>query len=89
MADLTHSLRQPLGILEACAFLLDMSLPATETRARDQLAEMFRQLDRASGILDKSTIAYTARGSRTCEDATEPVESDSRVLTNSAMSMVT
>jgi signal transduction histidine kinase len=86
MADLVHGLRQPLGILEACAFLLDMSLPAGETRAREHLTEMLSQLERASGILDQSTTGYASRP-RT--DETEPEESDSRFFANSAMSMVT
>ncbi len=89
LADMIHGLRQPLGIIEACAFLLDQSLPAGETRAREQLAEMLRQLDRASGILDRSTPGYAPCGSRLSADDTEPDESDSRVFTNSAMSMVT
>jgi hypothetical protein len=89
LANLVHGLRQPLGILEACAFLLDMSLPAGDTRAREQLAEMLRQLERASGILDESTESYAPLGSRPRPEETAPEESESLVLTNSAMSMVT
>jgi hypothetical protein len=87
MADMVHGLRQPLGIMEACVFLLDISLAPGETRAREHLREMLRQLQRASGILDTTAASYAPRGSRT--DDTEPEESDSLVLTNSAMSMVT
>ena len=89
LADTVHSLRQPLGIIEACAFVLDLSLPAGETRAHEQLAEMRRQLERASGILDRTTAGYTPCESRPRADETEPEESESRVFTNSAMSMVT
>src|SRR5262249_52272020 len=89
MADLVHGLRQPLGILEACAVLLDMSLPAGETRAREHLTEMLSQLERASGILDQSTTGYASPASRPRTDETEPEESDSRFFANSAMSMVT
>jgi GAF domain-containing protein len=87
LVDMVHGLRQPLGIMEACAFLLDMSLTPSQIRAREHLQEMLRQLHRASGILDQSAASYASRGSRT--DDTEPEESDSFVLTNSAMSMVT
>jgi GAF domain-containing protein len=89
IVELTHGLRQPLGILEACAFLLDMALPSGETRAREQLAEMLRQLDRASGILDESAQPYVSRTSLPRPDETDTVESDSRFLTQSAISMVT
>jgi len=88
MAEMVHALRQPLGILEACAFLLEKSLAAGETRARGHLAEMRRQIERASGILDENTVRYAPR-SRPRPDETDPEERDSFVLTNSAMSMVT
>jgi signal transduction histidine kinase len=83
MAELIHDLRQPLGILEACAFLLDVSLPPAETRSREQLAVMMRQLDRAGRILNEIASGYAPPRSR------RDYESESRVLTKSAMSMVT
>ena len=88
-ADLVHGLRQPLGILEACAFYLDLVLPVSQNKAREQLAEMQRQLVRASGILDESAQDYALRDSDPGFEATEPAEEESRVRTNSAMSMVT
>ncbi len=89
LTDLAHALRQPLGILEACAYLLELSLPDSESRARDQIGMMHKQLDRASGILDRSTRVYTPARSRPRTDERAPEESDSRLLTKSAMSMVT
>jgi hypothetical protein len=88
-ADLVHGLRQPLGILEACAFYLDLILPAGHGPARDQVAEMQRQLVRASAILDESFQTYPCRVSGPDLATMEPAENESRVLTNSAMSMVT
>jgi GAF domain-containing protein len=88
-ADLVHGLRQPLGVLEACAFYLDLILPAGEDRAREQVAEMQRQLVRASGILDESSQVYAPCAPGTGLTDPEPGEAESRVLTNSAMSMVT
>jgi signal transduction histidine kinase len=88
-ADLVHELRQPLGILEACAFYLELVLPASEARAREQLAEMQRQLNRASGILDEGTRVYPRCNSVPVFEEPEPDEEESRILTNSAMSMVT
>lgn len=87
MAEMSHELRQPLGILEACAFLLEMALPASETRTREQLAEMRRQLDRASGILDACLKPHRSRALRA--DVTGPDDRQSLDLTQSAISMVT
>jgi GAF domain-containing protein len=89
LAELAHALRQPLGILEACAYLLEMSLPDAESRARGHIAMLHRQLDRASRILDRSTKSYTPVRLRPSTGEMEPEESDSRFLTKSAMSMVT
>jgi GAF domain-containing protein len=88
IADLVHGLRQPLGILEACAVYIDLVLPAGEARAREQLAEIQRQLDRASGILDKSAQLYQPYNCDPGFEDAEPGE-ESRILTKSAMSMVT
>jgi signal transduction histidine kinase len=88
-ADLVHELRQPLGILEACAFYLELVLPASEARAREQLAEMQRQLNRASGILDEGTRVYPRCNSVPVFEEPEPDEEEILILTNSATSMVT
>ena len=93
LADLVHEVRQPLSIMEVCTYYLDLVLPVAETKARQQLTEMQSQLDAASRILDEHTGGYVRRGSRFAECAAEPgtpePEEASRVLTNSAMSMVT
>ena len=77
VANLAHDLRQPLGILEACASVLELVLPSAETRAREHIREMHRQLDLAGDIIDQ-----TVRG---CTPRVAP----SRVCANSAISMVT
>jgi GAF domain-containing protein len=87
--DLVHGLRQPLGILEACTYYLELILAAGEDRARDQLAEMQTQLVRASSILDKSLQGHAPCFSGPGLAETEAAETASRFLTNSAMSMVT
>jgi signal transduction histidine kinase len=88
-ADVLHQLRQPLGILEACAFYIDLVLPPSEAKAREQVAEMQRQLDRASGILDEATQAYPRCNSVPVFEEPEPDEEEILILTNSATSMVT
>jgi hypothetical protein len=85
--DFVHDLRQPLGILEVCTYYLDIVLPDNESKARQQLVEMRRQIDCASRILDQQSEAYIRR--RFDETAAEPETEPSRVFTNSAMSMVT
>ena len=87
--DLVHKLRQPLGVLEACAFYLDLILPAGEDKARNQLVDMQRQLHRASGILDESLQIYPPCDPGPGLEAPEPTEAESRVFTKSAMSIVT
>lgn len=84
LAGFIHDLRQPMGVIEACAFLLEMKLPP-EGSQREQVAEIFHQLDRASRILDTMTRPYT----RPCDGETDDEPSDNRVFTNSAMSLVT
>lgn len=77
VADLAHDLRQPLGILEACACLLELALTPVDARAREHLEVMHRQLDLAGGIVEQTIHGYAPR-----------LEA-SRDLANSAMSMVT
>jgi signal transduction histidine kinase len=76
--DLVHGLRQPLSILEACAFYLDLVLPAGEEKAREQLAQMQKQIDRASGMLDDCAQGHPPE-----------FEEVPGILTTSAMSMAT
>jgi signal transduction histidine kinase len=88
-ANLVHKLRQPLGVLEACAFYLDLIIPAGESKPREQLAQMQRQINRASVILDESSRVHPPCSSDRLLDVAEPAEDESLILTNSAMSMVT
>ncbi len=81
LADFAHELRQPLGILEICAFYLDRILPRDDARSREQLERIATQLDCANRIVDERTRRYARRDAGETES--------SRVLTNSAMSMVT
>jgi GAF domain-containing protein len=92
IADLVHEVRQPLGVLEVCTYYLDMVLPASETKARQQLIRMREQVECASLILERRVENYVRRETRPRfeeEPAAEVEAESSRVLTNSAMSMVT
>lgn len=91
MADFIHELRQPLGVLEACACFLELVLPEGEVRAREQLEEMHSQLDVASRILGERARAYAPRCSRPefDTDAQELEEETAGVFADSVMSLVT
>jgi signal transduction histidine kinase len=93
MADIVHDLRQPLGTLDACAYYLELILPESDARAREQLTEMRSQLDYAGRILDEGARGYALRSEEPVGDSgeealPEPAER-SLDFTNSAMSMVT
>ena len=77
VADLAHDLRQPLGILEACACVLELVLPQSEARAHGHLQQMQGQIDLAGAILGSAVQSYAPR--LDC----------SRDLANPAISMLT
>jgi hypothetical protein len=56
LATLTHDLRQPLSIIEACADYLDMILPAEDLRAREQITVLRLQVADANRILGEALV---------------------------------
>jgi signal transduction histidine kinase len=46
-----HELRQPLSTIESIAFFLEMILPATETKALEQIAKLQDLVEQANGVL--------------------------------------
>ena len=73
LSTLVHELRQPLSTIDACVYMMDVVLPPTEVRAREQLNEIARQLDWLQQILDSAAQGLAP----------------SRDLTNEAMAAVT
>jgi len=49
--ELAHSLRQPLGAIEAIAYYLEMTLPAEQIEARGHLLRLQRLVEESSTIL--------------------------------------
>jgi hypothetical protein len=51
LRELVHDLRQPLSVIETCAFYLRMVLPAGDDRIEQQLNIIERQVAEADRIL--------------------------------------
>jgi hypothetical protein len=49
--ELAHSLRQPLGAIEAIAYYLEMTLPAEQIEARGHLLRLQRLVEESNTIL--------------------------------------
>jgi hypothetical protein len=79
MSGLVHDLRQPLSVIDACVDYLNLVLPTTDLRARQQLELLQEQVGEANRILHEALLKlhYT--------DAA----ADSRSLTNAASAAVT
>ncbi len=87
MSGLVHELRQPLSVIDACADYLDLVLPATDRRSRQQLELLQQQVAEASRILHDALLQlHYADASGASADA--PAAS-SRSLTNAASAAVT
>ena len=56
MSGLVHDLRQPLSVIDACADYLDLVLPATDRRSREQLELLQQQVGEASRILHEALL---------------------------------
>jgi signal transduction histidine kinase len=54
LRDLVHELRQPLSSIEAIAYYLEMTLPASQVQARQHMLHLQRLVEDASEILDRS-----------------------------------
>jgi len=83
VSGLVHDLRQPLSVIDACADYLNLVLPATDRRARQQLELLQQQVGEANRILHEALLKlhYT-------DTPAEPAAS-SRASTNAASSAVT
>ena len=85
VARLVHDLRQPLTIIETCAYLADQRLPTADTTTREHLSLIFEQLGKISQLVDEMLCAAQIAAAH--REQEEPAES--RSLTNSAMGAVT
>ena len=86
MSVLVHDLRQPLSVIDACADYLNLVLPATDRRARQQLELLQEQVGEANRILHEALLKLHYA------DAAPPPEApgvNSRSLTNAASAAVT
>jgi hypothetical protein len=52
--ELAHSLRQPLGAIEAIAYYLEMTLPADLLEARGHLLRLQRLVEETNTILQEA-----------------------------------
>lgn len=87
MSGLVHDLRQPLSVIDACADYLNLVLPATDHRARQQLELLQEQIGEANRILHEALLKlHYVDAPAVPADA--PAAS-SRSLTNAASAAVT
>jgi len=54
LRELVHELRQPLSSIEAIAYYLEMTLPAAQVQARQQMTHLQRLVEEANGILERN-----------------------------------
>jgi len=85
IARLVHELSQPLSVIGAAAFYLEMALPPQNEALRPHLEELKQQVDLAALALQDA--ARSVRPS--APDSPPGAEPDSRVLTKAASSAVT
>lgn len=71
LADLIHSLRQPLGTIEACAYYLSLVLPEDDPKCREQVERIAQQVAEAGRILVEAA-RYARAGSRSLTSADMP-----------------
>lgn len=71
LADLIHSLRQPLGAIEACAFYLSLVLPEDDPKWREQVETIEQQVAEAGRILAEAA-RYARAESRSLTSADRP-----------------
>ncbi|MCL5743622.1 MAG: hypothetical protein M1541_06810 [Acidobacteria bacterium] len=62
LASFVHKLRQPLSIIDTCAFFLDMVLPESPEKVRAQIAVMQEQVAVADRILTEAVQPPSAAG---------------------------
>jgi len=56
LSALVHDLRQPLSVIEACADYLDLVLPDTDLRTREQLELLQQQVSDANRIMHEALV---------------------------------
>ena len=54
LRNLVHDLRQPLSSIEAIAYYLEMTLPAGQSVARQQMAQLQRLVAETNTLLERS-----------------------------------
>jgi signal transduction histidine kinase len=86
MSGLAHDLRQPLSVIEACADYLNLVLPPTDHRARQQLQLLEQQVGEANRILHEALLKLHY-SDEPAEPAAQPATS--RPLTKAASAAVT
>lgn len=85
MSVLIHDLRQPLSVIDACADYLNLVLPPTDRRARQQLELLQQQVGEANRIMHEALLKL-----HYCDAPASAAESTpSRSLTNAASAAVT
>jgi len=80
ISGLAHDLRQPLSVIDACADYLDLVLPVSDQRTRQQLELLQQQVGDANRILHDAILALRYP---------EAPAAAKRPLTNAASSAVT
>lgn len=73
LADLIHSLRQPLGTIEACAFYLSLVLPEDDPKCREQVERIEQQVAEAGRILMEAARYARAESRSHTSDARSSV----------------
>jgi signal transduction histidine kinase len=53
LRELVHELRQPLSSIEAIAYYLEMTLPASQVQARQHMTQLQRLVEEANTILER------------------------------------
>jgi signal transduction histidine kinase len=86
MSVLVHDLRQPLSVIDACADYLNLVLPATDYRARQQLELLQEQVGEANRIMHEALLKLHYADA---QPASEVPGASSRSLTNAASAGVT
>lgn len=71
LADLIHSLRQPLSTIEACAFYLSLVLPGDDAKCREQVERIEQQVAEAGRILMEAA-RYARAESRSARNSERP-----------------
>ena len=86
LSVLVHDLRQPLSVIDACADYLNMVLPSTDFRARQQLELLQEQIGEANRIMHEALVKMHYADATSSREAPG---ASSLSLTNAANAAVT